>query len=144
MSQATRLGNELTTHCEYKCQSTGSAFLHAFITGMEHLLKEYGLTAKFCISIHDSVTYMAPEDEALKVAACFQVAHAWAWAWLRYNYGQSNLPIANAWFSSIEVDSILRKSATTSTKTISQLKDEPDGEAYNISDLIPVFSELFS
>jgi DNA polymerase gamma 1 len=124
-------------------QSTGSAMLHAFVSAMKYLLRKYNLCAKFCISIHDSITYMAPEDQAKQVAACFQVAHVWCWAWLRHNYGMSNLPVANAWFSSIEIDNILRKSATTSTKTISQLKNEPDGESYNVADLIPVFNQLF-
>lgn len=117
--------------------------LHAFVTAMKYLLKKYNLRAKFCISIHDSVTYLAPDDQAQQVAACFQVAHAWSWAWLRFNYGMNNLPVANAWLSSIEIDPILRKSATTSTRTISQLKDEPDGESYTIKDLIPVCNELF-
>lgn len=117
--------------------------LHAFITAMKYLLKKYSLCAKFCISIHDSVTYLAPEDQALDVAACFQVAHAWIWAWLRYNYGMTNLPVANAWFSSIEIDSILRKSADTPTRTVSQLIDEPDGVSYSISDMIEVCDSLF-
>jgi DNA polymerase gamma 1 len=117
--------------------------LHAFTTAMKYLLRKYNLCAKFCVSIHDSVTYMAPDDQAIQVAACFQVAHAWCWAWLRYNYGMDNLPIANAYLSSVEVDTILRKSATTSTKTLSQQKDEPNGEAYTISDLIPTLNQLF-
>lgn len=124
-------------------QSTGSAMLHAFMTAMEWLVGEYKLEAEFCMSVHDSILYLCPESQAEEVAALFQVAHAWCWAWLRYNYGIYELPVANAWLSSIEVDKIFRKSATASTNTVSQTVKEPDGASYSIQDLVPVFNRLF-
>lgn len=124
-------------------QSTGSAMLHAFLTAMEWLTQQVGLDAEFCMSVHDSILYLCPEDQAEKVAALFQVAHAWCWAWLRYNYEIYELPVANAWLSSIEIDSIFRKSATANTQTVSQQLKEPDGQSRTIQDLIPVFNSLF-
>lgn len=124
-------------------QSTGSAMLHAFMTAMEWLIGKYGLEAEFCMSVHDSILYLCPEPEAEKVAALFQVAHAWCWAWMRYNYGIYELPVANAWLSSIEVDRIFRKSADSSTKTVSQQKVEKDGLSVTIQDLIPVLDSMF-
>jgi DNA polymerase gamma 1 len=123
-------------------QSTGSAMLHAFMTAMEWLIRKYHLTAKFSLSVHDSICYMCPESEAEKVAALFQVAHAWCWAWLRYNYGIYELPIANAWLSSIEIDRIFRKAADASTNTVSQRKKENDGHSVTIKDLIPIFKNF--
>jgi hypothetical protein len=52
------------------------------------------------------------------------------------------MPHANAWFSSIEVDHIFRKSATSSTITVSQNVTEPDGRAHTISSLIDVLESL--
>jgi DNA polymerase gamma 1 len=124
-------------------QSTGSAMLHAFMTAMEWLIDKYGLEAEFCMSVHDSILYLCPEVQAEKVAALFQVAHAWCWALMRYNYGIYELPVANAWLSSIEIDSIFRKSADSSTKTVSQQKDEKDGHSVTVQDLIPVFNSMF-
>ena len=124
-------------------QSTGSAMLHAFMTAMEWLIDKYGLEAEFCMSVHDSILYLCPEAQAEKVAALFQVAHAWCWALMRYNYGIYELPVANAWLSSIEVDRIFRKSADSSTKTVSQQKDEEDGRSVTIQDLIPVLDSMF-
>ena len=95
------------------------------------------------MSVHDSILYLCPEAQAEKVAALFQVAHAWCWALMRYNYGIYELPVANAWLSSIEVDRIFRKSADSSTKTVSQQKDEEDGRSVTIQDLIPVFDSMF-
>jgi DNA polymerase gamma 1 len=123
-------------------QSTGSAMLHAFLTGMEYLLSRYGIRARFCMSVHDSVLYMCREEDADKVSALYQVAHLWSWAWLRYNYGICEMPHANAWFSSIEVDHIFRKSATSNTITVSQLKQEPNGRAHTITSLVPVLNQL--
>jgi DNA polymerase gamma 1 len=123
-------------------QSTGSAMLHAFMTAMEWLIGEYGVEAEFCMSVHDSILYLCPEPQAKTLAALFQVAHAWCWAWLRYNYGIYELPVANAWLSSVEIDKIFRKSADSSTKTVSQQNNEPDGQSVSIKDLVPVLNSL--
>ena len=85
---------------------------------------------------------MCPKEEAERVAALFQVAHAWCWAWMRYNYGIYELPVANAWLSSIEIDYIFRKAANASTTTVSQQKKEDDGSSVTIKELIPVFEKL--
>lgn len=123
-------------------QSTGSAMLHAFLTAMEYLTHKYDVSARFCMSVHDSVLFMCKEEDADTVAALYQVAHLWSWAWLRYNYGIYEMPHANAWFSSIEIDKIFRKSATASTLTVSQTRQEPDGRAHTITSLVPVLEGL--
>jgi DNA polymerase gamma 1 len=141
----TSVGTDFWTMRNNWCiQSTGSAMLHAFMTAMEWLNKEYGLDAEFCMSVHDSILYLCPESQAEKVAALFQVAHAWCWAWMRYNYDIYELPVANAWLSSIEIDSIFRKAATANTKTVSQQKSEPDGQSRTIQELIPTLNSLFA
>mgnify|MGYP006274550927 CR=1 FL=1 len=117
-------------------QSTGSAMLHAFVTAMQWLCDQRGLDAKFCMAVHDSVLYMCPEEQALEVAQLFQIAHVWCWCWLRFNFKIYEMPVANAWLSSIEIDKIFRKSATSSTKTVSQTKEEPCGSSYTINDLV--------
>ena len=61
---------------------------------------------------------------------------------MRYNYGIYELPVANAWLSSIEIDHIFRKAADASTNTVSQQKKENDGNSVTIKDLIPVFNKL--
>ncbi len=120
-------------------QSTGSAMLHGFITAMSHLAKTQNIDAKFCMAVHDSVLYMCPEDQAMEVAKMFQVAHVWCWAWLRYNFEIYEMPTSNAWLSSVEVDKIFRKSAHSSTLTVSQKVNEPDGRSYTMLDLIKLF-----
>jgi DNA polymerase gamma 1 len=132
-----------TMRTNWVIQSTGSAMLHAFLTGVEFLIRKYRIQAKFCISIHDSILYMAKEQDAEKLVAIFQVAHAWTWAWLRYQYGIYELPQNNAWFSSVEIDHVFRKSATESVVTVSNEVDEPHGKAYMIKDIIGVCNQLF-
>jgi DNA polymerase gamma 1 len=124
-------------------QSTGSAMLHAFLTGMEYLTRRYGVRdVRFCMSVHDSVLYMCRESDADLVAALYQIAHLWSWTWLRYNYGICEMPHANAWFSSIEIDKIFRKAADASTVTVSQPIPEPNGRAHTIASLVPVLDSL--
>ncbi|MGA0121343.1 MAG: hypothetical protein ACO3HJ_07820, partial [Methylophilaceae bacterium] len=60
------------------------------------------------------------------------------------NYEMYELPVANAWLSSIEIDKIFRKSADSNTKTVSQQKTEKDGKSTTIQDLIPTFNSMFS
>ena len=124
-------------------QSTGSAMLHAFMTAMEWLIEEYQLDAEFCMSVHDSILYLCPESQAKKASAILQIAHVWCWAWMRYNYEIYELPVANAWLSSIEIDKIFRKSADSSTKTVSQQNPEKDGQSVTIQDLIPTLNSMF-
>ena len=116
--------------------------LHGFLTAMEYLTRQYNVRARFCMSVHDSVLFMCEEKDADLVSALYQVAHLWSWAWLRFNYGICEMPHANAWFSSIEVDKIFRKAATASTVTISQPVKEPDGRAHTITSLVPVLESL--
>jgi DNA polymerase gamma 1 len=123
-------------------QSTGSAMLHAFLTGMEYLLQKYNVKARFCMSVHDSVLFMCHERDADVVSALYQIAHLWSWSWLRFNYGICEMPHANAWFSSIEVDKIFRKSANASTVTVSQPHPEAPGRAHTITSLVPVLNSL--
>lgn len=123
-------------------QSTGSAMLHAFLTAMEHLTRRFNVRARFCMSVHDSVLYMCREEDADLVSALYQVAHLWSWAWLRYKYEICEMPHANAWFSSIEVDKIFRKAATASTVTVSQPNAEPDGRAHTITSLVSTLNSL--
>lgn len=131
-----------TVRNNWVIQSTGSAMLHAFLTAMEYLLHKYDIRARFCLSVHDSILFMCKEEDADRVSALYQVAHLWSWSWLRYNYEICEMPHANAWFSSIEVDHIFRKSATASTVTVSQPAQEPAGRAHTITSLIPLLNEL--
>lgn len=94
------------------------------------------------MSVHDSILYLCKEEDADKVAALFQCAHLHAWSWLRYNMGVCEMPMSNAWLSSVEVDKVFRKSATTSTVTVSQPTEAPEGRAHNIASLIPVLDSL--
>lgn len=123
-------------------QSTGSAMLHAFLTAMEYLTSKFNVKARFCLSVHDSILFMCREEDADKLSALYQIAHLWSWSWLRYNYGICEMPHANAWFSSIEVDHIFRKSATASTVTVSQPAQEPNGRAHTITSLVPILNAL--
>ena len=123
-------------------QSTGSALLHSFLTAMEYLTHKYNVSARFCMSVHDSVLFMCKEEDADLVSALYQIAHLWSWTWLRYNYEIYEMPHANAWFSSIEVDKIFRKSATASTLTVSQSVKEPEGRAHTITSLYPIIDSL--
>lgn len=137
------VGNDFfTMRNNWVIQSTGSALLHSFLTAMEYLTHKYNVSARFCMSVHDSVLFMCKEEDADLVSALYQIAHLWSWTWLRYNYKIYEMPHANAWFSSIEVDKIFRKSATASTITVSQPIKELEGRAHTITSLYPIIDSL--
>lgn len=126
----------------WSIQSTGTALLHAFLTGMNYLLRKYDIQARFSMSIHDSILYLCKEEDAKTVAALYQVAHLWSWAWLRYNLGTLEMPMSNAWLSSVEVDKYFRKCATESTVTVSQPVEAHHGEAFGIEELVETLNSL--
>jgi DNA polymerase gamma 1 len=109
---------------------------------MEYLLRKYNVSARFSMSVHDSLLYMCKEEDADLVAALYQVSHLHVWSYLRYRYYICEMPHANAWFSSIEVDKVFRKSATAGTTSISQPVSDPDGRAHTITSLVSVLNSL--
>ena len=67
------------------------------------------IDGRFCISIHDEVRYLVKEEDKYRAALALQVTNLWTRSMFAHRLGLNDLPISVAFFSSVDVDTVLRK-----------------------------------
>ena len=107
----------MTSRVNWVVQSSGVDYLHLLLVSMKYLAFTYGIEVKFCISIHDEVRFLTPASEWPRTAFALQIANLWTRAFIASRLGMQDLPLGVAFFSSVDVDRILRKEPSYSTKT---------------------------
>ncbi|PWN90388.1 hypothetical protein FA10DRAFT_286099 [Acaromyces ingoldii] len=113
-------------------QSSGVDYLHLLIASMEHLCRSYDIDARFMISVHDEVRYLARDEDAHRAALALQVANLWTRAMFAFKLQMDDLPQGCAFFAQVDVDKVLRKEADDPCVTPSQPVPIPPGQAYEI------------
>ncbi|KAJ9598238.1 hypothetical protein L9F63_011059 [Diploptera punctata] len=125
----------LPTRVNWVVQSGAVDFLHLMLVSMRWLLDT---RAKFCISFHDEVRYLVPEDQKYQAALALHVTNLLARAFCASILGLSDLPLSVAFFASVEVDTALRKEAHNDCTTpsnphgLSKGYGIPPGESLDI------------
>lgn len=104
----------LPTKVNWVVQSGAVDFLHLLLVALRWLLPP---SAQFCLSFHDEVRYLVRENDRYKAAVAMHVAHLLARAFCSSRVGLKDLPRSVAFFSSVEVDKVLRKEATDDCTT---------------------------
>jgi DNA polymerase gamma 1 len=99
----------LPSRINWVVQSSGVDYLHMLIAAMEYLMNKYGIRARYLISVHDEVRYLAVEEDKNRVALALQIANAWTRALFCYNLGLDDMPQGIAFFSAVDIDHVLRK-----------------------------------
>jgi len=92
--------------------------------------------ARFAISIHDEVRYLAPEAKAMPVALALQISNLLTRAIFAQRVGISDLPQSVAFFSAVDVDTVLRKEVTMDCVTPSSPEPIPAGQQFGIQDIL--------
>lgn len=110
----------LPTRINWVVQSGAVDFLHLMLVCMRWLMQD---NIKFCLSFHDELRYLVREEHAYKAALAMHVTNLLTRAFCASTLGLHDLPQSVAFFSSVEVDQVLRKEATLDCKTPSN----PDG-----------------
>ncbi|GMR37530.1 hypothetical protein PMAYCL1PPCAC_07725, partial [Pristionchus mayeri] len=90
-------------------QSSAVDFLHLLLVCLEHLAMEYDIDARFSISIHDEVRYVVSQKDADRFALALMFANMYVRAFISQRVGIYQLPMTCAFFSQVDVDSVLRK-----------------------------------
>lgn len=126
----------LPSRINWVVQSSGVDYLHLLIVSMEYLIKRYSINARYLISVHDEVRYLATEEDRLRTALALQIANAWTRALFCYNLGMDDLPQGVAFFSAVDVDHVLRKEVDMPCVTPSQPIPIPPGESLDIKSLL--------
>ncbi|XP_059058462.1 DNA polymerase subunit gamma-1, mitochondrial-like [Achroia grisella] len=127
-----------STRLNWAVQSAAADFLHLMLVSLAHLAP----TARFCLSFHDEVRYLVPEDIKYETALALQITNLLTKAFCSQRVGINDLPLSVAFFTSVEVDQVLRKESNLSCVTPSNPHGLqkgygiPDGESLNIFDVL--------
>lgn len=117
-------------------QSSGVDYLHLLIVSMEHLIKKYDIKARYLISVHDELRYLVKDEDRYRAALALQIANLWTRSLFAFKLGMSDLPQGVAFFSSVDVDSVLRKEVDMPCVTPSQPVPIPPGESLDITKIL--------
>ncbi|KAJ3195408.1 DNA-directed DNA polymerase gamma mip1, partial [Irineochytrium annulatum] len=131
----------MTSRVNWIVQSSGVDYLHLLLVSMNYLMRSMDVDGRFMLSIHDEVRYLVPQEDVKKVAWALQVSNLWTRAFFAKSLGMLDLPLNIAFFSSIDVDHVLRKEVDMTCVTPSNPHPIPVGESYNIYDLLSQFGK---
>jgi DNA polymerase gamma 1 len=132
------VGTEFRTgRTNWAIQASGAEILSITLTAVAWLAEEYKIPYRFIISIHDELHFMTPERYATQFAVLFQIAHLYTWANFHSAMDIPELPLSRAFFSSVAIDSRIRKSPKECTVTPSNPHGakEPNGVEYSMTEL---------
>lgn len=129
----------LPTRVNWVVQSGAVDFLHLMLVCMRWLMKD---NVKFCLSFHDELRYLVKDEMAYKAALAMHVTNLLTRSFCSQRVGLKDLPQSVAFFSSVEVDTVLRKESSMDCKTPSNPHGlqagygVPPGESLTIYDAI--------
>ncbi|CAH0386619.1 unnamed protein product [Bemisia tabaci] len=129
----------LPTRINWVVQSGAVDFLHLMLVCMQWLVDS---NVRFCISFHDEVRYIVPSEQRYQTALALHVTNLLVRAFCVQKLGMIDLPQSVAFFSSVEVDTVLRKESNQDCITpsnpygLSKGYSIPLGESLNIHETI--------
>ncbi|CAH2002372.1 unnamed protein product [Acanthoscelides obtectus] len=96
----------LPTKVNWVVQSGAADFLHLMLVCMRWIM---GDNIRFCLSFHDEVRYLVKEKYRYKAALALHTTNLLTRSFCAHRLGLHDLPQSVAFFSSVEVDMVLRK-----------------------------------
>lgn len=90
-------------------QSSAVDYMHLMIVCMRWLIDKFDIKARFSISIHDELRYLCAEEDRYRVALALQISNLLTRSMFAYKLGMNDLPLGVAFFSSVEIDKVIRK-----------------------------------
>ncbi|WBW74669.1 mitochondrial DNA polymerase, gamma subunit Pog1 [Schizosaccharomyces osmophilus] len=131
----------MTSRVNWAIQSSAVDYLHLLVVSMEHLIRKYNLEARLSLTVHDEVRYFSTNKDRFRVALALQVANLWTRSFFCHRLGIDELPQSVAFFSSVDIDHVLRKDVKMDCVTPSNPTPIPSGEEYNIDALLCQLAE---
>lgn len=121
----------MTSRVNWVVQSSAVDYLHLMLVSMNWLFKEYNITGRFCISIHDEVRYLVKYEDRYRAALALQITNLLTRSLFALKLGVHDLPQSVAFFSGVDIDQVLRKESHFDCRTPSN----PNGltQGYGIS-----------
>lgn len=104
----------IPTRINWVVQSGAVDFLHLMLVCMRWLIHP---TVRFSLSFHDEIRYLVPNEHRYQTALALHVTNLLVRAFCVKKLGMTDLPQSVAFFSSVEVDTALRKDALSDCVT---------------------------
>lgn len=107
-------------------------------------MDEFGISGRYVISIHDEVCYLVKSEDRLRAALAMQMANLMVRAMFCSRLGFDNLPEDVAYFSSVDVDRVMRKDpdsecvTPTNPQGLTAGHGIPKGQALTVNDIVSV------
>ncbi|XP_050546618.1 DNA polymerase subunit gamma-1, mitochondrial [Daktulosphaira vitifoliae] len=133
--QGSNVEKFIPTRINWVVQSGAVDFLHLMLVCMRWLVHP---NVRFCLSFHDEIRYLVPSEYRYQTALALHITNLLVRAFCVKKLGMTDLPQSVAFFSSVEVDTALRKDATNDCITpsnpygLSKAYGIPLGESVNI------------
>lgn len=102
------------TRINWVVQSSAVDFLHLMLVCMNWLLDD---SSRFSLSFHDEVHYLVPKESRYKVALALQITNLLTRTFCVSRVNMTDLPLSVAFFSTVEIDTVLRKDPLDDNKT---------------------------
>ena len=129
-------GGFLTSRINWAIQSSGVDYLHLLIVSMDYLTWRFAIDARVAITVHDEIRYLVKNCDKYRAAMALQVANLWTRAMFAQQLGIDDLPQSCAFFSAVDIDTVLRKEVNLDCITPSNPEPIPPGESLNIYQLL--------
>nr|CAG4641448.1 EOG090X00SQ [Eurycercus lamellatus] len=132
----------MTSRVNWVVQSSAVDYLHLMVVAMRYLCDLYKIEGRFCISIHDEVRYLVKEEDKFRAALALQITNLWTRCMFAHQLNINDLPQAVAFFSSVDIDTVLRKETDMDCQTPSnpyglrQGYGVPFGSSYDIYQIV--------
>ncbi|KAI5251557.1 DNA polymerase gamma [Aureobasidium subglaciale] len=136
-------GGFMTSRINWAIQSSGVDYLHLLIVSMEYLSRRYNINARLSITVHDEIRYLVKEEDKYRAVMALQVSNIWTRAMFSQQMGIHDLPQSCAYFSAVDVDTVLRKEVDMDCITPSHTTPIPAGESLDILQLLAKGDEAY-
>lgn len=129
-------GGYLTSRINWAIQSSGVDYLHLLIVAMDFLVRRFNIDARLAITVHDEIRYLVKAHDKYRAAMALQIANLWTRAMFAQQVGIDDLPQSVAFFSAVDIDTVLRKEVDMDCITPSNPVAIPPGESIDIVGLL--------
>lgn len=122
----------LRSRINWVVQSSAVDYLHMLCASMDDLCSRFDIEARYCISIHDEIRYIVAEADVDRAALALHISNMYVRAAFAENLGMNDLPECVAFFSAVDIDTVIRKEVFLDCVTPSNIIPVPPGESVDI------------
>lgn len=125
-----------TSKTNWIVQASGSDFRDLMVCLVQSFAAKLGIEMLLVLFIHDEGRYLVKQEDTIQAAYILQLAHLYCRVAFIQCLGLDNIPANVAWFSGVDVDTVLRKDPANVQVTPTQQTPIPAGCSLTAQDLM--------